>query len=106
MLVRKVRACLCTRSEIFLLLEWFVQVFPELPDELTSTLNRGSEMFSSMAAGTPWMDLAKGFGVSPVAQRRRAETIANIESLVDEISTWISASPKDTQALLRGDYTN
>ena len=84
-----------------------VQVFPELPDELTSTLNRGSEMFSSMAAGTPWVDLAKGFGVnSSVAQRRRAETIANIESLVDEISTWISASPKDTQALLRGDYTN
>ncbi len=63
-------------------------------------------MFSSMAAGTPWVDLAKEFGVNPVAQRRRAETIANIESLVDEISSWISASPKDAQALLRGDYTS
>ncbi|KAG0621582.1 hypothetical protein M758_3G031800 [Ceratodon purpureus] len=83
-----------------------LQVFPELPDELTSTINRGTELFSSMAAGTPWVDLAKGFAANPSAQRRRVETIANIESLVDEISTWISASPKDTQALLRGDYTN
>jgi len=84
-----------------------VQVFPELPEEFTSTLNRGTEMFSSMAAGTPWVDLAKGFGVNPVAQRRRAEIIANIESLVDEISAWIAASPKDTdRALLKGDYTS
>jgi hypothetical protein len=105
-LVRKSGACLLGRSEIFLLFDGVMQVFPELPDELASTLNRGSEMFSSMAAGTPWVELAKGFAVNPVAQRQRAETIANIESLVDEISAWISASPKDTPALLRGDYTN
>lgn len=81
-----------------------LQVFPELPDELTSTLNRGTEMFSSIAAGTPWADLAKGFGTNPAAQRLRSETIANIESLVDEIAIWVSASPKD-RPLLK-EYTN
>lgn len=81
-----------------------LQVFPELPDEFMENLNRGTEMFSSMAAGTPWVDLAKGFGINSSApQRQRAETIANIESLVDEISAWIAASPKE-KALLRGDY--
>lgn len=98
-----------SNSDVFFYLQapWKLigfQVFPELPDELTSTLNRGTEMFSSIAAGTPWADLAKGFGTNPAAQRLRSETIANIESLVDEIAIWVSASPKD-RPLLK-EYTN
>lgn len=65
-----------------------LQVFPEVPEAMASTLNRGTEMFSTMAAGTPWADLAKGLS-NPAAQMVRERTIATIDSLVDEIANWI-----------------
>ena len=66
-MVRKSGAYLLGRSEIFLLFNGVMQVFPELLDELASTLNRGSKMFSSMVAGMPWVELAKRFTVNLVA---------------------------------------
>jgi hypothetical protein len=45
-----------------------------------------------MAAGTPFAELAKGLGSNPTAQRLREEVIENIESLIDEIASWMTAS--------------
>lgn len=71
-----------------------MQVFPDVPMAMASTLERGSEMFTNLAAGTPWADLAKQLGTNPTAQRLRQEVIENIESLIDEIASWLVASLK------------
>ncbi|CAM6041244.1 unnamed protein product [Sphagnum compactum] len=69
-----------------------LQVFPVVPPNMARTINRGSELFSTMAAGTPFAEIAKGLGSNPTAQRLREEVIENIESLVDEIASWMTAS--------------
>jgi hypothetical protein len=69
-----------------------VQVFPVVPPNMARTINRGSELFSTMAAGTPFAEIAKGLGSNPTAQRLREEVIENIESLIDEIASWMTAS--------------
>ncbi|CAM6050299.1 unnamed protein product [Sphagnum compactum] len=69
-----------------------LQVFPVVPPNMARTINRGSELFSTMAAGTPFAEIAKGLGSNPTAQRLREEVIENIESLIDEIASWMTAS--------------
>jgi hypothetical protein len=69
-----------------------VQVFPVVPPNMARTINRGSELSSTMAAGTPSAEIAKGLRSNPTAQRLREEVIENIESLIDEIASWMTAS--------------
>jgi hypothetical protein len=69
-----------------------VQVFPVVPPNMARAINRGSELSSTMAAGTPSAEIAKGLRSNPTAQRLREEVIENIESLIDEIASWMTAS--------------
>ncbi|CAK9222221.1 unnamed protein product [Sphagnum troendelagicum] len=69
-----------------------LQVFPVVPPNMARTINRGSERSSTMAAGTPSAEIAKGLRSNPTAQRLREEVIENIESLIDEIASWMTAS--------------
>jgi hypothetical protein len=69
-----------------------VQVFAVVPPNMARTINRGSELSSTMAAGTPSAEIAKGLRSNPTAQRLREEVIENIESLIDEIASWMTAS--------------
>jgi len=69
-----------------------LQVFPVVPPNMARTINRGSELSSTMAAGTPSAEIAKGLRSNPTAQRLREEVIENTESLIDEIASWMTAS--------------
>ncbi|CAM6055601.1 unnamed protein product [Sphagnum tenellum] len=69
-----------------------LQVFPVVPPNMARTINRGSELSSTMAAGTPSAEIAKGLCSNPTAQRLSKEVIENIESLIDEIASWMTAS--------------
>ncbi|CAK9873846.1 unnamed protein product [Sphagnum jensenii] len=69
-----------------------LQVFPVVPPNMARTINRGSELSSTMPAGSPSAEIAKGLRSNPTAQQLREEVIENVESLIDEIASWMTAS--------------
>ncbi|XP_014505831.1 uncharacterized protein LOC106765658 [Vigna radiata var. radiata] len=74
------------------------QALPDVPPAMADAVNRGSELLSNLAVGTPWETVAKEVGNSLGMDSRvlRAEVSKDMDMLVDVIATWIAsnAGPK------------
>ncbi|XP_057745858.1 uncharacterized protein LOC130964330 [Arachis stenosperma] len=74
------------------------QALPDVPPAMADAVNRGSEILSNLAVGTPWETVAKEvgntFGID--SQVLRAEVSKDMDQLVDVISSWMAsnAGPK------------
>ncbi|XP_019424325.1 PREDICTED: uncharacterized protein LOC109333337 [Lupinus angustifolius] len=67
------------------------QALPNVPPAMADAVNRGSELLSNLAIGTPWETVAKEVGNTLGMDSRvlSAEVSKDIDLLVDVISSWI-----------------
>ncbi|KAK4258269.1 hypothetical protein QN277_007736 [Acacia crassicarpa] len=74
------------------------QALPDVPPAMADAVNRGSELLTSLSAGTPWESVAKEVGNTLGMDSRilRAQVSKEMDHLVDVISSWIAsnAGPK------------
>ena len=72
-----------------------MKVLPVVPPPMADAVSRGSEILASLAAGTPWETVAKDVGQSftgdVTASGLRQQIIEDIETLVDEVASWMKA---------------
>lgn len=71
------------------------QVLPVIPPGMADAVSRGSEILASLAAGTPWANVARdvgeSFGTDLTSQGLRQQILEDIELLVEEVATWMLA---------------
>ncbi|CAN0903717.1 hypothetical protein LINGRAHAP2_LOCUS22709 [Linum grandiflorum] len=74
------------------------QALPDVPPAMADAVNRGSELFTNLAVGTPWETVAKEVGYSLGTDNRivRAQASKDLAKLVDVIMSWMAsnAGPK------------
>ncbi|CAL0313216.1 unnamed protein product [Lupinus luteus] len=70
------------------------QALPNVPPAMADAVNRGSELLSNLAIGTPWETVAKEVGNTLGMDSRvlSAEVSEDIDLLVDVISSWIASN--------------
>ncbi|KAL5538925.1 hypothetical protein UlMin_042833 [Ulmus minor] len=70
------------------------QALPDVPPAMADAVNRGSEFFANLSAGTPWETVAKEFGYTLSADSRilRAEASKDLDLLVNVISSWMASN--------------
>ncbi|CAI0399460.1 unnamed protein product [Linum tenue] len=74
------------------------QGLPDVPPAMADAVNRGSELFTNLAVGTPWETVAKEVGntLGTNNQIPRAQSSRDLAKLVDVITSWMAsnAGPK------------
>ncbi|CAI0399473.1 unnamed protein product, partial [Linum tenue] len=74
------------------------QGLPDVPPAMADAVNRGSELFTNLAVGTPWETVAKEVGntLGTDNQIPRAQSSRDLAKLVDVITSWMAsnAGPK------------
>ncbi|CAI0549138.1 unnamed protein product [Linum tenue] len=74
------------------------QGLPDVPPAMADAVNRGSELFTNLAVGTPWETVAKEVGntLGSDNQILRAQASKDLAKLVDVITSWMAsnAGPK------------
>ncbi|CAL1406265.1 unnamed protein product [Linum trigynum] len=74
------------------------QGLPDVPPAMADAVNRGSELFTNLAVGTPWETVAKEVGntLGTDNQILRAQASKDLAKLVDVITSWMAsnAGPK------------
>ncbi|EEC77228.1 hypothetical protein OsI_15775 [Oryza sativa Indica Group] len=70
------------------------QVLPDVPPAMADAVNRGSELLTNLATGTPWEAVAKEVGSTLGADSGvlRAQISKDVNTLVDVIVSWIESN--------------
>ena len=68
-----------------------LQALPDVLPVMADAVNRGSELLTSLSAGTPWETVAKEVGntFGMDSGILRAQVSKEMDQLVDVISSWI-----------------
>jgi hypothetical protein len=70
------------------------QVLPDVPPAMADAVNRGGELLTNLATGTPWEAVAKEVGSTLGADSGvlRAQISKDVNTLVDVIVSWIESN--------------
>ncbi|CAN1180034.1 hypothetical protein LINPERHAP2_LOCUS34556 [Linum perenne] len=70
------------------------QALPDVPPAMADAVNRGSEIFTNLAVGTPWETVAKEVGYTLGSDNRiiRAQASKDLAKLVDVIMSWMASN--------------
>lgn len=70
------------------------QALPDVPPAMANAVNRGSELLTNLAVGTPWETVAKEVGNTLGVDPRilRADISKDVDLLVDVITSWIASN--------------
>ena len=73
-----------------------MQALPDVPPAMADAVNRGSELFANLTAGTPWETVAKEVGSTFSGDSRsgfvRALVSKELDLLVDVIFSWMASN--------------
>lgn len=70
------------------------QALPDIPPAMADAVNRGSELFTNLAVGTPWETVAKEVGNTLGVDSKvlRAEASKDLDLLVEVVTSWMSSN--------------
>ncbi|CAK9322472.1 unnamed protein product [Citrullus colocynthis] len=70
------------------------QGLPDIPPAMADAVNRGSELFTNLTAGTPWETVAKEVGNTLGVDSKilRAEVSKDLDLLVEVVTSWMSSN--------------
>ncbi|XP_022152399.1 uncharacterized protein LOC111020134 [Momordica charantia] len=70
------------------------QALPDVPPAVANAVNRGSELFTNLTAGTPWEMVAKEVGNTLGVDSKilRAEVSKDLDLLVEVVTSWMASN--------------
>ncbi|KAF6134058.1 hypothetical protein GIB67_038349 [Kingdonia uniflora] len=70
------------------------QVLPDVPPAMADAVNRGSDLLTNLAVGTPWETVAKEVGntLGTDSKILRLQISKDVDVLVDLITSWMASN--------------